>query len=152
MVKDLGPVTSKDVERLAHEPFDVLADMPLTGEGLRYLDVGFHNFVPQSFQYRLAILEDADVQHGIGAGQSIQLGAQNVKGSESTWKQRLDNYASWRQIVAGGIPAGQAMSLPSITLPDVTVEQLTEGLRFPAAGAKGVAGDAAQKISDAIRE
>ena len=153
MVKDLGPVTSKDVEQLAHEPFPVVSQMPLTGPGLRYLDVGFHSFVPQSFQYRLDILQDS-AQHGQGvsAGESLQLGARNVKGSEQTWKQRLDNYQSWRQIATGGVPQGQAMVLPAIPVPNVSPEDLTDGVGYPGGDATSAAADAAQLVSDEMKK
>ena len=150
MVKDLGPVTSKDVEQLAHEPFDVVKDMPLTGPGLRYLDVGFHDFVPQSFQYRLDILEDSGRLGAIGAHESLQLGAKNIQGSEQTWKTRMSNYDSWRQLAMGGTNVSTT-NMPAIPLPGVTTEDLGRRAGFPAGDATSKAAKAAKMVSEQVK-
>ena len=66
MVADLGPVNSRGVEKFALEKEHVMAESAVRfAPMIRYLDVGFHNFVPQTFQYRAAILEGRYADWGI---------------------------------------------------------------------------------------
>ena len=151
MVKDLGPV-STNITQIAHEPAGILQQQAIGGKGLRYLDIGYHEFVPASMQYRMAILEDSGKLGAVGQGTSLQLGAQNIKGKETDWKRRLDNYTSWQQQTLAGIQNAPGLAYPDIPVPDVTVNNLMEGVGFNRGEAQSRASKRAKEVKEQFHD
>jgi len=166
MVKDLGPVNSRGVEKFALEKEHVLAGAPLDSAMIRYLDVGYHNFVPQTFQYRAAILQ-GDMRIGaLGKHESVQLGAQNIPGTEKEWKQRLSNYSEWIRLAKGGpsvVGGAQSYQLPDIPVPGggggrtdqagpmAPVKWLKKGMNYPKGEAQKLSNEVAEAMSKTLR-
>jgi len=85
MAKDLvrfGGVGSQ----VGQEPAKLLPKQEIGGKGLRYIDIGYHSFVPASMQYVVDTIRGSVQGSSVNTGQeNFQLAVKDV-GNKAEWK------------------------------------------------------------------
>ena len=133
MVKDLVRFGGVGAQ-VGQEPSQLLPKQEVGGKGLRYIDIGYHSFVPASMQYVVDTIRGSVQSSSVNTGQeNFQLAVKDV-GNKAEWKHRMENYDVWKQDYDSVITEGHNKGKPKYTtaLSYWIVEVMTElHLRAP---------------------
>ena len=138
MAKDLvrfGGVGSQ----VGQEPAKLLPKQEIGGKGLRYIDIGYHSFVPASMQYVVDTIRGSVQGSSVNTGQeNFQLAVKDV-GNKAEWKHRMENYDAWKQDYDNVITEGHDKGKPTYTTTELMDSRGYDGTPLTSAAKRATA-------------